>query len=286
MESYDVGRVFSRMFEMVRINFWAVAGFVLLATLVSFAISLLSLGSMFAAIGEAVQTGGLGSDSALQIAAASQSAQASPLYWVGQLIGLVVASAILAGCVDACLRSNRGESASFSTSWAAALNYCLPVFGFMILYILAISAVVTVAALIGVFVAGWLGVLIGLAAVLVLGSMLVVALPALVNGDAGVFGSFGRSVSLTKGHLGIIVVSLILFVLMLFALMLVVVLVLGLFGIVLAKISPVLLILMIVPYVALLIAYQLLASGSMTAIYAELRDIKEGGDSALGDVFA
>ena len=68
--------------------------------------------------------------------------------------------------------------------------------------------------------------------------------------------------------------------------MLVVVLVLGLFGIVLAKISPVLLILMIVPYVALLIAYQLLASGSMTAIYAELRDIKEGGDSALGDVFA
>jgi hypothetical protein len=286
MQDYDLGRVFARMFEMVRANFMPVAGFVLLTVLVSFVISLASSASMFASIGQAMQSGSLDASSMAEIAAASQASQASPLYWIAQAIGLLITSAVLAGCTDACLRSARGENANFSTTLAAALKYCLPVLGFLLLYILAIVVVVVIAALIGGFVAGWLGGLLGLAAFLFLGALWMVALPALVNEDTGVFGAFGRSAALTSGHRGMIILTMILWFLMLFVLALLIVALLGGFGFVLAKISPFLLVILLVPYLAIIIAYQLFSASSMASVYAELRHVKDGGDSVLTDVFS
>jgi hypothetical protein len=285
MQSYDLGRVFSRLHKMVRANFAAVAGLVLIAAGIGFVIRILSMGSMVSTWGKMVQTG-MNTESLKEMVVASQAAQASPLYWIGNLIAGAVGCAVLAGCTDACLRSNRGEVTNFSTSLRAGLQFCLPVLGFLLLYGLALGVAMIPAFIIGALVSGGLGVFIGLFSILALVTLWSVAVPAMINEGTGVFGAFGRSMALTSGNRLMIFLTYFLWTLMLIVMFAVIGGILAVVAIVFTKISPFLLVLLIVPYLAIIIIYRLFSVGAMSSVYAELREIKDGGDNSLTDVFA
>ncbi len=107
----------------------------------------------------------------------------SPTYWLAIAASLFVFSALFAGATHGFLLVGEGKQAEFGDCLRVALMKAFPVLGLTILWSLGV----------------WLGMILFLIPGLILMTMWSVCIPALVSGETGVFGSFGRSRDLTKG---------------------------------------------------------------------------------------
>lgn len=291
MQNYDLGRVFSRLFQMVTRCFLPASGFIAVCIIAMLAVLALAFGSLFTAMLGSI--GASPTDQAEAMQQAMMSLMAGGVGIVMLIIGLIgalfISSVMIAGLVDACLRSARGETPSFSSCFAAGMSNCLKLTGFMFLWQLLLVVVIgVIAGSLGYFVSGWLGGLVGVILFTILTALFSPAIPALVNEpETGAIGAFSRGSSLASGHLGMIVLTLILWTLMYGAFSFIVSLVLGLFGGLLGAISSYLMVLMIVPYLAFYVVIYLFMYGTMATIYSELKMIKEGGDGQnMADVFS
>jgi hypothetical protein len=289
MENYDLGRVFSRLFAMVSKCFVPTAGFIAVGILVMAAIMALAFGSAFMAMGAAVSAGPTAGPEAAQMMLASLAGVSPVLLIAGYLVMIFVGSILMGGILDACLRSARGETPTFSTCLSAGLANCLKLTGFFILWYLGLLALVAVfGGGLSALVSGWLGGLVAAILALVYLALFSPSMPALINErETGVFGAFSRGIALSSGHVGMIVLTLFLWTLIYMILAIVILLVIGLVGGALGMISKYLLVLMIIPYLAFYVALIIFMYGTMASIYAELRLIKEGGDGKnMADVFS
>jgi hypothetical protein len=123
----------------------------------------------------------------------------SPAYWLAMVGGFLLFSFLLAGSTHGYLATAEGEAVDLAGCARAGLAKALPVLGLCVLWGLAVG--------------------IGMSLLLVPGLILLcmwsVSMPALVAGDEGVIGSFGRSRALTKGSrwkiLGLLVLFLIVY---------------------------------------------------------------------------
>ncbi len=291
MQNYDLGRVFSRIFEMVAKCFLPAAGFIAVCLVAMFAVLFLAFGSLFMAIISSAGSGPIAQGQAMQEAMQSFLAGGSGVIMlvIGVIGSVLISGVLIAGCVDACLRSSRGETPTFASCFSAGLSNCLKVAGFFLLwYILLLIIVGVIGGGLAWLVSGWLGGLVGVILFVVYTALFSTSIPAMVNEpETGVLSAFSRGPSLASGHLGLVVLTLFLWTLIYIAISFVVSLVLSLVGGILGAISPYLMILMIVPYLAFYVAIYLFMYGSMASIYAELRLIKEGGDTNnIADVFS
>jgi hypothetical protein len=289
MQNYDLGRVFSRLFQMVSKCFLPASGFIAVCIIAMVVVLFVTMGSAVMALGAASSGGPLAGAEAAQAMAAAL-AGASPILLLIGYIGLIfVTSVLLAGVVDACLKSARGETPTFSGCISAGIAKCLKVAGFTVLWTLLLWVILlVVGGGLSWLIAGWLGGLVSVIIYVVYIGLFSPSIPALVNEpETGVISAFSRGLSLSSGHLGMIILTLILSVLMLVVGMFAFALVLGLLAAVLGMISQYLLVLLIIPYLALYVGIFLFMYGLMATIYAELKQIKEGGDSQnMAEVFA
>ncbi|MEY2926940.1 MAG: hypothetical protein RL367_1417 [Pseudomonadota bacterium] len=289
MENYDLGRVFSRLFQMVSKCLVPTSGFIAAGVVAMGAIMALIFGSALMAVMATASAGPTAGPEAAQMMLASLAGVSPILLIGGYLVMIVMGSVLLGGIMDACLRAARGEKPTFSSCVSAGFANCLKLTGFLILWYLAMLVVLlVVGGGLSWLVSGWLGGLVTAILVLLYMAAFSPSIPALVNEkETGVFGAFGRGLTLSNGHLGMVVLTLVLWTLMYIVLYLVCILVLGLVGAALAMVSQYLLILMIIPYLALIVALMIFIYGTMASIYAELKLIKEGGDGKnVADVFS
>jgi hypothetical protein len=283
MQNYDLGRVFSRLFEMVTKCFLPASGFIAVCLIAMVAVLFVAFGSVFMAIASSAGSGPAGQAEAMQQALESFSTGGVGIGMliIGLIGTIIISSVLIAGCVDACLRSARGETPTFASCFSAGIANCLKVSGFFVLwYLLLIFTAGIIAGLLTWLVSAWLGGIVGFVLALVFFGLFCSSIPAIVNEEeTGVFGAFSRGISLSSGHIGMVVLTLILWTLMYVVISLVVSVILGLVGGLLGAISPYMMVVMILPYLAFYVAIYLFMYGSMATIYAELKLVKEGGDS-------
>jgi hypothetical protein len=281
MQNYDLGRVFSRLFQMVLKCFLPASGFIAVCIIAMVVVLFLTMGSAMMALGAASSGGAMAGPEAAQAMAAAFTGASPILLLIGYVGVIFITSVLLAGIVDACLKSARGEAPTFSGCISAGMANCLKVAGFTVLWSLLLWVIVlVVGGSLTWLIAAWLGGLVSAIIYVVYIALFSPSIPALINEpETGVIGAFSRGLSLSSGHLGMIVLTLILSVLILVVGMFAFILVIGLLAAVLGMISQYLLVLLIVPYLALYAVMFLFMYGMMATIYAELKLVKEGGDS-------
>ena len=261
MESYSIGRVFSRAFELVKGTLASVGLFVLLIQLVNMALQW--------ALRQSIAIPAINPASPKDPFAALAIFQ-SGWYWLVVLVSLVLASFTYAGSISGMLTyADRGK-ANLADCLSAGLAKMLPMLGLLFLWYLGVAA-------------GWLLLVIP---GIILITMWSAAMPVLMGEDLGVFASFGRSRNLTRGLRMNIFVTLLLFLIVIYVVLIGVIL--SAFGTNMMQFaaqaaqSPMLFLVMIpVGWLSSMALYSLVAS-----IYLEAVLVKEGGRSAhLVDVF-
>lgn len=128
----------------------------------------------------------------------------SPGYWLGVALGTALFGFIFAGSIHGLLLTAEGKRATLADCVRGGISKALPVVGLSILWMLGV----------------WAGMMLFFIPGIILMTMWAVCLPVLVEGEAGVFGSFGRSRELTKGCRLKIFMLLLLFVAVYYSLML------------------------------------------------------------------
>ncbi len=175
MQQFDLGRVLSRMFGMIR------AG---LATTGVFLLVIAALGQLLSAAGQSVMLSTIKPDagaSSLALAALSLSGLLG--FVVLMLAATLVGSVGYGGGLAGYLAEHTGKTISLRESLAIGISRMLPVTGLTILWMLGIM----------------LGAMLLLVPGLILIAMWSVAIPAMINEKIGVFEAFARSRALTKG---------------------------------------------------------------------------------------
>lgn len=252
-ETFDMGRVVSRTFGAIGrnwVSFFTLAVFTVVPQLVLGA----SLGVGAVARGKVIDLAHIG--------------HFYGMTGIVSLVALVLGSMLQAALVHGTVSDLNGKKASFGDCLQTGFRTCLPVIGLSLLFGFAL--------VIGIVLLVVPGVLMFLA--------WAVIVPVLVVENTGVFGAFGRSSELTKGHrwaiLGLaVVVWLISFVLQLVIMPFQSALTLaggGLFAV-----TP----LLAVTGIVNVITTTIVAVGT-ASVYYELRSIKEGiGPEQLAAVF-
>ena len=271
-ESFSIGRVFSRMFGLIKDNLVNVGVFVLILHLISALASYFLSSQMMTNI---VANASVSPRDPMAALAIFQS----PAYWGLVLISTLAGAVCTAGAVHGYLQSGTGEQSSLAECFNAGLNKFLPLIGLYILWGLGVS----------------LGYILLLIPALILITMWSVTVPALIAEDVGVLGSFGRSRALTKGSRWSIFGLLLVFIILLYVVFFGV-----LFAIMgtsfasmftpsaspaesIAHMTTTMLPLTVISGVATGIAIPAL----LVSLYRELRLVKEGdGPSNLRDIFA
>ncbi len=252
-ERFEMGRVASRTFGAIGRN---VATFFTLAIL---AVAPQLVLSAYLGVGDIARGHAI---------LPSQFAQFYSALGIVSLVSLVLGAVLQAALTHGTVSDLNGQKASFGSCLQTGLRTCFPVIG--------LSIVFGIALVFGFILLIVPGVLMMLA--------WSVVVPVLVVEKTGVFGSFGRSAELTKGHrwaiLGLmVVVGLISMALGLVLLPLHGVLILSGGG--LAGMAPYL----VVSGLTHVFTTMLIAAGT-AAVYYELRSIKEGiGPEQLAAVF-
>jgi hypothetical protein len=187
--SYDLGRVFSRAFSIIRDGIGTVGVFLLLLMALNQGLNWLiqrQLVAEMAARYAEMPAGRVLSSTGIEMFA-------SPWYWLQIAVSLVLGSVIYSGSIGGYLALARGKPFSIRQSFEVGLALLLPMLGLTVLW--------------------WLGVFLGLILLIVPGIFLIVfwsvSLPALVDQRLGVFASLERSGALTKGSRWMILVTLI-----------------------------------------------------------------------------
>lgn len=180
METFSIGRVFSRAFGLIRDTFGSVGLFILVLLVIETAASMVAQPLMLENVQATVAaagSGARGSDAALAIFE-------SVWYWAVVLIGLVATVLAWSGGMHGLLQqADRGET-TLADCFQRGLLLFLPVLGLTILWWLG-------------FILGWMVLIVPAT---ILASMWAVALPAMVGEGIGVFAAFGRSRELTRGN--------------------------------------------------------------------------------------
>lgn len=194
MESFDIGRTFSRTWALLRQSIAGVGVFVLIVTAASMAIQGVA-SSMFV---DQLQAARSGADPL-----AGLRVFASGWYWLTVLVSLTVTSFSFAGATFGMLNSAQGQPAGFSDCARAGLAKLGPI--------------------LAIFLLTYIGFLVGLLLLIVPGIIVAlmwsVATPALLAENLGVLDSFGRSRALTKGSRGKIFLVLFLGVIVVYGVM-------------------------------------------------------------------
>jgi len=175
MATLDIGRTFSRMSSLVGSSFASVGVFVLGVHVVTTGLQFFINRQMIGAMAGIAPTPGN--------PLAGLAVFSSGWYWASLVIAMALGGFSMAGGIGGMLRIARGEATSVADCVAIGAGKLLPVLGFSILWGLAIG----------------LGSMLLVVPGLILLTMWSAGLPALVAGDTGVFGAFGRSRALTRG---------------------------------------------------------------------------------------
>ncbi len=170
MESFNFGRAFSRIFSLIRDSLASVAPFAFILTMVGNGLNWLLQQQMLSDI-QAIKPG------------APWEIFASAWYWAAVVLSLAVGSINSAGSIFGFLELAKGRSPSLSDCFAAGGAAFIQVFLATLLWALGVGL-------------GWILIVVPGVMLMTIWS---VVLPALVNENAGVFGSFSRSRELTRG---------------------------------------------------------------------------------------
>ncbi len=260
MESYSIGRVFSRAFTLARGTLGSVGLLLFVVHVVSMAIQWFFQRSMMASVTAADPKDPL----------AALSIFSSGWYWALMLVSIVMSGVSFAGSIHGMLKFADTGQSSFADCLSAGFAKFLPLVGLMILWYLAL-----IPAFILLFIPG-----------LILSTMWSAAIPALVGENLGVFASFGRSRELTRGMrlsiFGTWFLVMVVFYIVVFGV------ILSLLGTNLSQFAmptnqtPLLMAVMVPVGMLLGLAMNAL----LTSVYLETVLVKEGGRSAhLVDVF-
>jgi hypothetical protein len=289
MQNYDLGRVFSRLFQMVAKCFLPASGFIIIGYVVLTTILFFAFGAAIASLMATLGTGQMSTEETTFAVIAALGSIGAVSIVIGVLALLFVSSFLMAGVIDACLRSERGETPTLASCFSAGSSKFLKVTGYYVLWYI-ISLVLN-------YVSGFIFGLVLPPAPLAFVNLFVglfyyavfaPAIPAIVNEDeVGVLSAFSRAWGLVSGHYWMVFLTLLLWVLIYLVVLVVIVIIMALLGGLLAVINKFALVLLIVPGLAILVAISIFTYGTMATIYNELKLIKEGGDGHnMADVFS
>lgn len=261
MDGYNFGRTLARTFALVRDGLPTVGVFMAISTIATSAINFVLQGQLAGQVRDNLAAGSPSPGPVAMLA--------SPLYWLTVAIALVLSVVVYTGSIHGYLAVERQAPVSIGECFAAGLRRFLPALGLLILWFLGVGF-------------GWI-------LLMVPGLMLMTAwstaLVALIAGDSGVFGSFGRSRALTKGYRWAIFGTLLVALLILYAPLLV-------FGGALISMSRGMLegqtpsALVLIGGAVYGWAAGMLLNALLTSIYLDCRLAKEGATSGqLSDVF-
>jgi hypothetical protein len=263
MDSFDIGRTFSRAFRLISGTLASVGVFLLLIQVVNVGIQFVLEDSMTGALDAARASGG--SNAGLAIFSSSS-------YWVALASGLVLGAFSFGGSLQGMIAHDQGAKVSLAECIRVAVVKVLPVLALSILWYL------------GLILASILLIVPGI----ILGTMWSVCLPALVAENLGVFASFGRSRRLTKGS------RIMIFVMLLIILVTYYVVVFAFFGAMLGSGNMMNMaeqmngnVWLRLGTIPLGWVTSVLTSAFMASFYLEALLVKEGGTAGhLGEVFS
>ncbi len=212
MDTYNIGRVFSRTVDQVRDNFWTLLAFVVLAYFLSGFVMLFAMIPLFASIGvNASHFVGQSPDAAMS------ALVTTPSFWLSILVAFLVVmlaySAMYAGCFFGLAGGTNGNRATLGECFQIGFKKAVPLFLLQLMIGLGVLAGYVL-----LFVPG-----------VILALMWSAAAPACVLEDLSATDSLSRSQTLTKGSKLYIFLTYLVVMVMVFVLEFVIILVFGLF---------------------------------------------------------
>lgn len=189
MGKFDLGRVLSRLFGMIRSGFGTTGLFLLAIAVLTQALSAVMRAMLFSG------TSGNPADPA-----AALGVVASPYYWLTMAVITLLGSVGYAGGMAGYLAQTTGKPMGFGQSLGIGITRMLPV---TLLFVLWMFAVI-------------LGSILLLVPGLMLMTIWSVAVPAMVNERIGPFAAFGRSRELTSGSRWMIFLTLVVILLLVY----------------------------------------------------------------------
>lgn len=173
MESFSIGRVFSRAFGLIRDTLPSVGLFTLILVGIEAIVGMLMQPMML----DSMQAGLANGQSTFAIFG-------SAFYWLSIVLTLVSLGLGWAGGIHGLLTQARKGSSDLASCFQAGFALLLPTLGLIILWWLGVAV-------------GWIFIIVP---ALILMSIWAVAVPAMIGEGIGVFDSFGRSRFLTRDH--------------------------------------------------------------------------------------
>jgi hypothetical protein len=303
-ESYNIGRVLSRMFAIIKSRFGTLAGFLMVALLALFVIMGISMIPLMAAIGGMAASSGINSPPNPLMMMTSPG-MISGIIFLYVMI-LLWASFVFAGGIFGCLRYIPPNVASFSDCFGAGFRKMLPTLGLQLLMLLCFipvgivfSVLMALAVKIGP-VGYFLAFVVYLGGAVTVGVVFSTAIPAMINENIGVFASLSRSWTLIKGSKRWILLTYLIFGVAIFLLLAILFAIVGgVMGVSMLGAgnggSPAafagaafsgILVMLVLEVLFMLIVY-IAMFAIQASIYHEVRLVTEGGSSGdLRDIFA
>lgn len=281
MESYNIGRVFSRTVGQLRANFWTLLGFVAITYIALTIVSAIAMVPLFGSMFASMAAAGAGSPPDPQ---AALGMLMSPAFWLSLIFLIMVVtlgcSAMYAGAFHILGGGSAGQKPSLGECFSVGFKRAFPLFLTMLLVGLGVAV----------------GYVLLIIPGIILALMWSVAMPASVFENLGPMESLRRSNALTKGSKG----GIFLTYLAVFALIIVLELILfslmggSMMGLALSgghpspaaiggAIGGLLLFQVFAMIFGILVILSMMSLH--VSIYREVKLVKEGSDSGLADVF-
>lgn len=206
MDSYSIGRVFSRTWAQLKSNFWTLLGFLVVSSILAWIVQ-----QMISIPMKLMMTSGLTQAAILanpgHPEAIIQALFLNPAFWITFILSMIISLAtqavVQAGCLHAILGTNGVNKARFGDCFSVGFKKCIPFF--------LATLIIFIATLFGFFLLIIPGIILSL--------MWSVALPALVAENLCAKDSLARSQQLTSGLKGQIFLTHLVFTLAFFALL-------------------------------------------------------------------
>ena len=255
-ENFDIGRVISRTFGVIKGNFPVFFGLSVLLSGVPAAVIGLVTASL---VGSDVMVGGQ--------PAMDQLGVVIGMGVIGGLVAIAFAAVLQGSLVHAAVTDLRGGTTTLGASLAVGLRFLLPLVAVSLLYALGLGIGLVLFVIPGIIVA----------------VLWAVVAPAVVVDRAGVIGSFSRSAELTKGRRWSIFGLFVIYVI--FAIVLGLVMELPGQAVALSSQAGFFVYILVLSPLQSVVASMIGAAG-VAALYVELRQLKEGvGVDAIASVF-
>jgi hypothetical protein len=257
---FEIGRVVSRMFQVIGDNAVTFFGLSLLAAIPSLLFTFAFVGTRSGVIGSQIKQSPLSSAALPTIIGGAL---------VGFLIYIVFAYLLQAALVYGTISTLNGRKASFTDCLATGVQHALPL------------TVIAILALLGFM----LGFLLLIVPGVILALMWSVLTPVRVTERTGILETFGRSAALTRGYRGSIFGLAVIYMVLVVVVDLIVRPLTGLS--VIPTSGPRFSISYIIVTALVRVVLHLVAATGVASIYYELRMVKEGiGPEQLAAVFA